>query len=67
MESHSSDSNNFRSRDLFYSVEGLGKGIWGLRSEIRKTPIAIDMGDVKDEEHYPERVKTEIFRVLREN
>jgi hypothetical protein len=31
IESHSSDSDNFRSEDLFYSSGGRGSGRWGLR------------------------------------
>ncbi|PXW30386.1 UNVERIFIED_CONTAM: hypothetical protein DES50_108196 [Williamsia faeni] len=31
IECHSSDSDNFRGEDLFYSVNGLGLGNWGLR------------------------------------
>lgn len=33
IEDHSSDSQNYRPNreDLFYSVEGIGKGVWGLR------------------------------------
>ncbi len=31
IEMHSSDSANFRGKDIFYSVEGIGKGVWGLR------------------------------------
>ncbi len=32
IENHSSDSDNFKGeKDLFYSVEGKGKGVWGLR------------------------------------
>lgn len=32
IEDHSSDSLNFKGEeDLFYSVHGIGKGIWGLR------------------------------------
>jgi len=31
IESHSSDSDNFRGEDLFYSSGGLGNGRWGLR------------------------------------
>jgi hypothetical protein len=33
IETHSSDSENFRSGndDLFYSVSGIGSGEWGLR------------------------------------
>lgn len=31
IERHSSDSDNFKGEDLFYSVNGLGEGDWGLR------------------------------------
>ena len=32
IEDHSSDSRNYKNKkDLFYSVFGLGSGIWGLR------------------------------------
>lgn len=32
IEDHSSDSKNFKGKkDLFYSVDGIGNGIWGLR------------------------------------
>ena len=31
IEDYSSDSQNFKGIDIFYSVEGLGKGIWGIR------------------------------------
>jgi hypothetical protein len=31
IEMHSSDSANYKGKDVFYSVEGIGKGVWGLR------------------------------------
>ena len=32
IEDHSSDSKNYKGqKDIFYSVDGIGKGIWGLR------------------------------------
>lgn len=31
LERHSSDSSAFAGEDLFYSVFGIGKGVWGLR------------------------------------
>ena len=32
IEDHSSDSKNYKGKeDIFYSVEGIGKGIWGLK------------------------------------
>ena len=33
IEDHSSDSLNYKGKeDLFYSVDGIGKGIWGLKT-----------------------------------
>lgn len=32
LETNSSDSEAFKGEDIFYSVEGKGKGIWGLRN-----------------------------------
>ena len=32
IENNSSDSENFNGNDIFYSVEGIGQGVWGLRS-----------------------------------
>ena len=66
VEDHSSDSENFKGKDLFYSVEGLGNGVWGLRSKLKETPKAEDLGVVEEETKLPERTKTEIFRVLRD-
>ena len=67
IERNSSDSKLFAGKkDLFYSVEGIGKGIWGLREKLTPTPSAEDLGDVKDNIELPERVKTEIYRVLRD-
>lgn len=32
IEDHSSDSQNYKGKDdLFYSAEGIGSGVWGLR------------------------------------
>ena len=71
VEDHSSDSKNFKGKDLFYSVDGLGNGVWGLSSKIKETPNketpkAEDLGVVEEETKLPERTKTEIFRVLRD-
>lgn len=45
LQSHSSDTKSYnkKNKDLFYSVEGLGKGIWGLR----------DSEPVEDEQWHP--------------
>lgn len=67
IEKHSSDSRAFEGkRDIFYSVEGIGRGVWGLREKLTSTPSAEDLGDIKDNTELPERVKTEIYRVLRD-
>ncbi len=40
---HSSDSDGYRGPDLFYPVESIGSGVWGLRSSLKPTPPASDM------------------------
>ncbi|MBD1914834.1 MULTISPECIES: HNH endonuclease [Cyanophyceae] len=60
----SSDSAGFKNGDdLFFSVKGLGSGIWGLRSFVRNTPTASDLplGNPN-----PHRVPTQTYRVLRD-
>jgi Protein NO VEIN, C-terminal len=42
VEQHSSDSDAFSGRDLFYSVHGKGKGVWGLRAAPLPAPPAGD-------------------------
>lgn len=62
IESHSSDSEAFLGReDLFYSVKGIGSGIWGLRN-FNKPKIASDI----EEPTQPDRVETTVYRVLRD-
>jgi hypothetical protein len=68
IESHSSHSRNFRGNDLFFSVNGLGGGVWGLRSYEKSTPPAADfdpktMGIGLEEPH---RVSQETYRILRD-
>lgn len=44
LEYNSSDSTNWhKRRDLFFSVQGIGKGIWGLRSALKAEPLASDL------------------------
>ncbi len=43
IEDHSSDSARFKGKDLFFSVKGLGGGVWGLRSFVTATPEASDI------------------------
>jgi len=64
IESHSSDSTVFAGRkDLFFSVHGIGKGIWGLRSKAKNTPKAVDISDGTQD---PSRSKQEVYRILRD-
>lgn len=69
IETHSSDSDNFAAiKDIFYSVDGIGKGVWGLREDVDKeTPKAsdIDFSDAIDKTR-PDRTKTEIYRIIRD-
>jgi len=60
----SSDSDGFKSgKDLFYSVNGLGGGVWGLRNHLIQTPKAIDLPQGVEE---PGRKQTTTYRVLRD-
>jgi hypothetical protein len=60
LEYNSSDSESYKKKhDLFYSVEGLGSGIWGLRGHLAPTPEASDFGA-------PDRVQATTYRILRD-
>ncbi|MEZ9388348.1 HNH endonuclease [Vibrio lentus] len=60
----SSDSDGFKNgKDLFYSVNGLGGGVWGLRSNLVETPRAVDFPHGEEK---PSRQKTTTYRVLRD-
>ncbi|MEZ7188539.1 hypothetical protein NO991_11840 [Pseudoalteromonas sp. DY56-GL22] len=60
----SSDSNGFKQgKDLFYSVNGLGAGVWGLRNSLEQTPKALDLPDGEEE---PGRKYISTYRVLRD-
>jgi predicted restriction endonuclease len=61
VEDNSSDSAKFKGKDLFYSANGIGKGIWGLRSAILSTPFPSDLGDPE-----PGRVAVSTYRILRD-
>ncbi len=37
IETHSSDSNNYKGKDIFKSMQGIGSGVWGIRDfKVRK-------------------------------
>jgi hypothetical protein len=62
IQNHSSDSNGFRGEDLLYTVNGIGSGVWGLRSMLAPTPKANDIEDAEA----PSRVSSEVYRILRD-
>jgi hypothetical protein len=62
VESHSSDSRNFKGNDLFYSVGGIGSGHWGLRDSVLRTPPAKDLEEPKE----TRRRRIATYRILRE-
>ncbi len=60
LQKNSKDS-KMGKRDVFYSIEGLGSGMWGL-NEMRQgeTVTAIDLYEP------PERIKTTVSRIIRD-
>lgn len=62
IQNHSSDATGFRGEDLLYTVNGIGSGVWGLRSKLMPTPRASDIEEVD----IPSRIHTEIYRILRD-
>lgn len=62
IQNYSSDSTGFRGEDLLYTVNGIGSGVWGLRSKLLLTPKASDIEEVE----IPSRIRTEIYRILRD-
>lgn len=68
---HSSDSRTKKTNqpDLFFSVGGIGSGIWGLRSGLEDTPDAIDVDPepvIYGGTTEPKRVELKSYRVLRD-
>lgn len=62
LEYNSSDSSNWKmNRDIFFSVHGIGNGVWGLRSMAQVPPQAVDM-DIPG----PEREEVTISRIIRD-
>ncbi|QYJ04221.1 HNH endonuclease [Nocardioides panacisoli] len=64
IQDHSSDSQGFKhGTDLFFSVQGLGAGVWGLRDQVEETPAAADLdgGAVQ-----PQRAAQLTYRILRD-
>jgi hypothetical protein len=61
VEDNSSDSARFKGNDVFFSVHGLGGGVWGLRASIPRTPQAFDVDDSGTQ-----RVAFTTYRILRD-
>lgn len=62
VEQHSSDSKIFIGEDLFYSVDGIGAGKWGLRALAPNTPAPPDIV----EPEVPSRAEVKTYRILRD-
>ena len=64
IEQRSSDSAAFQGKeDVFFSVEGLGHGVWGLRGMVKDSPVAIDIPTGNEA---PGRAEQRTYRVLRD-
>jgi hypothetical protein len=62
LEYNSSDSESYQGRhDLFYSVKGIGEGVWGLRETQVPTPTASDIGAPATD-----RTLAATYRILRD-
>jgi hypothetical protein len=73
IEENSSDSRAFKGkRDLFYAAQGLGNGVWGLKSKLSKSIVAIDVENldelqkIREGNLEPYKVETEITRIIRD-
>lgn len=67
IERNSSDSKaHGGGRDLFFSVHGLGAGIWGLRSSLPRTILANDLEPLPVGTMLPQKKEQVIYRILRE-
>ena len=70
IEIYSSDSKLYAGeKDIFFSVDGIGNGTWGLREFFNlKTEVAFDSNinfeDLGNDNY--SRVKTEIYRIIRD-
>lgn len=64
VKSQSSDSENWREgrEDYFYTVNGIGSSVWGLRGHGSSTQKAIDIAEPET----PNRVPQETYRILRD-
>jgi hypothetical protein len=62
LEYNSSDSESYQKRfNLFYSVSGIGGGVWGLRALEQSTPSAVDSAEPSNP-----ATRIETYRILRD-
>lgn len=67
LEYNSSDSSNWRgTRDIFFSVHGIGKGIWGLRSSIKADPVASDIAPPPETQGVAPTIEVSTNRIIRD-
>jgi predicted HNH restriction endonuclease len=69
IESASRDSKVWdKKNDLFYSVDGIGSGVWGLRSMQEETPLAVDVSDpnISGGTSTPGKLLTQTYRIIRD-
>jgi hypothetical protein len=62
IQDHSADSDGYKGHNVFYSVKGIGSGVWGLWSHLQSTPSASDI----ESPTTPDRLLTETYRILRD-
>ncbi|MFB5676927.1 HNH endonuclease [Paenibacillus terreus] len=64
IQTHSSDSNAFSGgKDMFYSVKGIGNGVWGLRENRN---ITLYGSDINDDIPTNVRKYMTVYRILRD-
>jgi 5-methylcytosine-specific restriction endonuclease McrA len=64
IQDYSSDSAGYKNvADIFFSVEGLGQGVWGLRQFVQPTPRAADLPEGNEA---PGRARQTTYRILRD-
>ena len=62
IQEHAAESQGFKGTALFYSVDGLGAGVWGLKEFLKPSLLAADVGDPEA----PERIQQQVYRILRD-
>lgn len=64
IQNHSSDSAGYKGGDdLFFAVQGIGRGQWGLRAAVPAPPVAVDLSSG---EETPARIEQVTYRVIRD-